>query len=183
MDGIKFHRIPKDKSLASMLVNHELDAATVSRAFTREKNVIDRSTTIRAEGADWSKVKPMFPDFIAEGKRFWDAHGYIPANHAYAIRGDIYRQYPWTAFNLYAAFVKAKELYQERFSESIPSGLIFGSQYAKQTKDIFGEDPYPYGVQANRPMIETIVQYSHEQGFIPEPYKPEELFAESTLDL
>ena len=183
MDGIKFHRIPRDKSLASMLVRHEIDAAPVQRAFSREKNIIDRSTHIRAQEGDWSKVKPLFPDLIAEGTRFYQQHGFIPANHAYAIRGDIYREYPWTAFNLYAAFVRAKELYMRRFGSSVPSGLIFGSHYLRMTRDIFGDDPYPYGVNANRPMIETIIAFSHEQGFIPEKPKVEELFAESTLDL
>ena len=183
MAGIKFERIPPDKSLASMLVNHELDAAPVDRAFSREKNIIDRSTTIRAQSGDWSKVRPLFPDFMAEGTRFVQAHGYIPANHGYALRGDVYRQYPWAAFNLYAAFVKAKELYQERFADSIPSGLIFGPAYLRQTREIVGDDPFPYGVRANRPMLETIVSYSHEQGFIPEKYPVEELFAASTRDL
>jgi 4,5-dihydroxyphthalate decarboxylase len=183
LDGIKFHRIPTDKSLASMLVGQELDAAPVDRAFSREKNIIDRSTTIRAREGDWSRVKPLFPDPVAEGSRFVAAHGFVPANHAYAIRGDIYRQYPWAAFNLYTAFVRAKELYQERFADSIPSGLIFGPQYLRQTRQIVGEDPFPYGVAANRPMLETIVSYSHEQGFIPEKYRIEDLFAESTRDL
>jgi 4,5-dihydroxyphthalate decarboxylase len=183
MDGINFHRMPTDKSLASMLVNHELDAAPVDRAFSREKNIIDRSTTIRAQAADWSKVRPLFPDLIAEGKRFIEAHGFVPANHGYALRGDVYRQYPWLAFNLYAAFVRAKELYRERFAERIPSGLMFGPDYLRQTREIVGDDPFPYGVQANRPMLETIVSYSHEQGFIPEKYPIEDLFAESTRDL
>jgi 4,5-dihydroxyphthalate decarboxylase len=160
-----------------------LDAAPVDRAFSREKNIIDRSTTIRAQDADWSKVKPLFPDVMAEGKRFVEAHGFVPANHGYAIRGDIYRQYPWTAFNLYAAFVRAKELYRERFAETLPSGLMFGPQYLRQTREIVGDDPFTYGLQANRPMLETAVGFSHEQGFIPEKYKIEDLFAESTRDL
>jgi 4,5-dihydroxyphthalate decarboxylase len=183
MDGIKFHRIPADKSLASMLVNHELDAAPIGRAFSRESNVIDRSTHIRAREGDWSKVKPLFPDVMAEGKRFFDKHGYIPANHAYAIRGDVYREHPWVAFNFYAAFAKAKELYQQRLSESISSGLIFGPQYLQQTRAIFGPDPFPYGIKANREMLETIVTFSLEQGFIPRKYELEELFASPTLDL
>jgi 4,5-dihydroxyphthalate decarboxylase len=183
MDGIKFNRIPPTKSLASMLVNQELDAAPVDRAFSREKNIIDRSTTIRAQDGDWSKVKPLFPDLVAEGKRFVAAHGFVPANHGYAIRGDIYRQYPWTAFNLYTAFVRAKELYNERFAESIPSGLMFGAEYLRQTRQIVGNDPFTYGLNANRPMLETIVSFSHEQGFIPEKYRIEDLFAASTHDL
>ena len=60
-EGISFHRVPPNKSLASMLVNHELDAAPVSRAFSRDSNIIDRSTQIRAQSGDWSKVKRLFP--------------------------------------------------------------------------------------------------------------------------
>jgi 4,5-dihydroxyphthalate decarboxylase len=51
------------------------------------------------------------------------------------------------------------------------------------TKRIFGEDPFPYGVKANRPMLQTIIDYSHEQGLTREKLKLEELFAPSTLDL
>jgi 4,5-dihydroxyphthalate decarboxylase len=181
--GISFNRIPSDKSLASMLVNHELDAAPVGRTFRRETNVIDRSTQIRALDADWSKVRPLFPDRITEGARFFRDHGFIPANHAYAIRGDVYKKYPWLAFNLYSAFVKSKEVAMAKLADSIPSALIFGPEYLAQTRSIFGPDPYPYGVKANRAMIQTIIDYSHEQGLTPEKLKIEDLFAPSTLDL
>ena len=182
-EGISFQRIPTDKSLASMLVNHEIDAASVHRAFQKETNIIDRSTQLRATGGDWSKIKPLFPDKIAEGERFFKKHGYIPANHAYIIRGDVYRQYPWLAFNLYKAFVEGKELAQEKLSDSIPSGLVFGAEYRAMTKRIFGDDPFPYGIKANRPMLQTIIDYSHEQGLTREKLKLEDLFAPSTLDL
>jgi 4,5-dihydroxyphthalate decarboxylase len=181
--GISFHRIPPDKSLASMLVNHELDVAAVNRAFQRETNVIDRSTHIRASEGDWSKVKPLFPDIMAEGMRFFKKHGYIPANHAYVIRGDVHRKYPWLAFNLFSGFVKAKAVAQERLAENIPSGLIFGREYLSKTRQIFGADPFPYGIKENRPMLETIIDYSYEQGLTPNKNKIEDLFAPSTLDL
>jgi 4,5-dihydroxyphthalate decarboxylase len=181
--GISFNRIPPDKSLASMLVANEIDAAPVHRAFQKGSNIIDRSTHIRAAGGDWSKIKPLFPDPMAEGERFFKAHGYIPANHAYVIRGDVHRQYPWLAFNLYKAFAKAKEIAQEKLSESIPTGLIFGAEYLQTTRKIFGADPFPYGVAANREMLQTIIDYSHEQGLTPEKLKIEELFAPSTLDV
>lgn len=182
-EGISFHRIPKDKSLASMLVANELDVAPTMRAFSRESNIIDRSTQIRARGGDWSKVKPLFPDRIEEGTRFFKAHGYIPANHAYVIRGDIYRKYPWLAFNLYKAFVVAKEMAQDELSSRIPSGMIFGPQYLRKTQEIFGEDPFPYGVEANRAMLQTIIDFSYEQGLTKEKQKIEDLFAPSTLGL
>ena len=181
--GIKFHRIPNDKSLASMMVNNELDVASVHRAFSRESNIVDRSTQIRARGGDWSKVKPLFPDNIEEGTRFFKKHGYVPANHAYIIRGDIDRKYPWLAFNLYKAFVASKEYWQDRFKDSIPSGLIFRDEYLAKTRQIFGNDPFPYGIKANKDMLQTIVDYSHEQGLTKNKFKLEELFAPATLEL
>jgi 4,5-dihydroxyphthalate decarboxylase len=182
-EGISFHRVPTDKSLASMLVAHELDAATVNRAFSREKNIVDRSTQIRAREGDWSKVKPLFPDRIAEGTRYVRKHGYLPANHAYVIRGDIDRKYPWLAFNLFKAFVAAKELAQDKLPGRVPSALIFGPEYLRMTREIFGDDPYPYGVKANRDMLQTIVDYSFEQGLTKEKQKLADLFAPSTLEL
>jgi 4,5-dihydroxyphthalate decarboxylase len=181
--GISFHRIPPDKSLASMLVHHELDAALVLGPWARAANVMDRSSRIPGSGADWSKVKPLFPDRMAEAARFFKKHGFVPANHTYIIRGDIQRKYPWVAFNLYAAFVKAKALAWEKLVERIPSALFFGREYLAMTQTIFDDDPFPYGLKANRPMVELIVEYSHEQGLTPKKMKVEELFAESTLHL
>ena len=183
MEGIKFNRIPNDKSLATMLARGELDAASIGRAFSSEKNVIDRSTTIRPKPEEFANVKPLFPDFIGEGKRFFDAHGYIPANHCYAVRGDVHRKHPWIAFNLYAAFVRAKEEWYSELAGKVPSDLIFGGQYLAQTRAMFGPDPFTYGVKGNEKMIETMIGFSHEQGFIPRKPAMEELFAAPLLDL
>jgi 4,5-dihydroxyphthalate decarboxylase len=181
--GISFQRLPRDKSLASALVNHEIDVAAVHRAFMNVSSVIDRSTRIRARGGDWSKVQPLFPDKIGEGTRFFKQHGYIPANNIYTIRGELHRKHPWVAFNLYKAFLAAKEVAQQRLAEDIPSALVFSSEYLAKTREIFGVDPFPYGLKENRKMMETLLEYSHEQGLIPEKPKVEDLFAPSTIDL
>ncbi len=181
--GISFHRLPREKSLASMLVNHEIDVASVHKAFDAAPNVIDKSTRNRGTSGDWSKVKLLFPDPIAEGTRFFKQHGYIPANNIYVIRGELHRRHPWLAFNLYDAFMKAKEWAQTHLRENIPRGLIFGDAYLAKTREIFGNDPFPYGMKANRKMLETMIDYSCEQGLIPEKPKVEELFTPSTVDL
>lgn len=181
--GISFQRISPDKSLASMLVNHELDAAALGSPWRHMSNVIGRSHRIPGAGGDWSKVKPLFPDRMAEGKRFYSKWGFLPVNHAYTVRGDVYRHYPWVAFNLYAAFVKAKESFNSKLLDSIPTALFFGREYLQMTREIFGDDPYPYGVKANRRMLETLIDFSYEQGLTSKKMKVEELFAASTLDL
>ncbi|HEY7322899.1 MAG TPA: hypothetical protein VIE89_35510 [Candidatus Binatia bacterium] len=179
--GISFHRIPPDQSLATMLVNHQLDAAPLH--LTRAVNVIDRSTRIRGREGDWSKVKPLFPDLLAEAKRFVKKYGFVPVNHTYIIRGDVYRANPWVAVNLYTAFVKAKAYAREKLLERIPAALFFGAEYLAMTRDILGDDPFPYGVKANVPMLNTIISFSNEQGLTPRKMQVEELFAKETLDL
>ena len=181
--GISFNRIPPDKSLATMLVNHELDAAPIAGHLTRAVNVIDRSTRIRGGEGDWSKVKPLFPDPIAEAKRFFTKYGFVPVNHTYIARGDVYRAQPWVAVNLYAAFVKAKAYAREKLLERIPEALFFGPEYLTMTQQILGDDPFPYGVKANAAMLDTIIGYSNEQGLTLRKMKVDELFAEETLDL
>ena len=182
-EGISFHQVPPDKSLASMLVNHEIDVAGVSRAFSPQRNVIDRSTQIRAEDADWSKVKPLFPDRIAEGKRFFEKYGCVPATQTYVIRGDVYKKHPWIAFNLYEAFTKAKQIALDTVAERIPSLLVFGRDYLANTRKILGDDPYPYGLNANRKMLDTVYDFAVEQGLVDKKPKLEDLFAASVVDL
>jgi 4,5-dihydroxyphthalate decarboxylase len=181
--GISFQRIQPDQSMASMLVNNDLDVAAINNPWKNTPTVIGRSHRILDAEADWSKVKPLFPDRIAEGARLFKKYGFLPVNHAYTIRGDIYKKYPWVAFNLYTGFLKAKEFFNSRLTERIPTALFFGPEYLNVTREMFGADPFPYGLEANRKMLETLIDFSHEQGLIPAKVKLEELFAESTLGL
>jgi 4,5-dihydroxyphthalate decarboxylase len=180
--GISFHRIPRDKSMATMLVNHEIDVAPIAGHLSRAVNVIDRSTQLRGSEGDWSKVKPLFPDEIAEAKRFVGAHGFVPVNHTYIIRGDVYRNNPGVARALYDGFVAAKAYAMDTLEERIPAALVFGAEYLAMTRNILGDDPFPYGIKANEAMLDTITDFSHEQGLTPRKMKIEELFAEETSD-
>jgi 4,5-dihydroxyphthalate decarboxylase len=180
--GISFNRIAPDKSLASTLVNNELDAAHIASPWVLRANALDRSSHFRG-GGDWSKIKPLFPDRMSEGARFFKQHGFLPVNHAYVIRGDIYRDYPWVAAALYDGFVRAKALACEKLLEGIPSALFFGPEYLSMTREMIGDDPFPYGVNTNKEMLDTIIEYSYEQGLTPRKMKIQELFAETTLDL
>jgi 4,5-dihydroxyphthalate decarboxylase len=180
--GISFNRIAPNKSLLSTLFDNELDAAHVASPFALQANTLDRSSRITGKG-DWSKIRPLFPDRMAEGARFYQQHGFLPVNHTYIIRGDIYKKYPWAAFNLYTGFVKAKQHFNARLGDSIPSALFFGKEYLAMTQEIFGNDPYPYGVKNNRAMLDTLINFSHEQGLIVKKPSVEDLFARSTLEL
>jgi 4,5-dihydroxyphthalate decarboxylase len=179
--GISFHRIPPDQSMVSMLIGHQLDAALINTPLLRMPTALDRSGRVLAAEGERARTRALFADRIAEGTRFFAKHGFIPPNHTYIIRGDVYRNHPWVAFNLYTAFVKAKALAREKLLEQIPSALFFGPEYLAMTQKIVGDDPFPYGIAANRPMLEQLTSYSREQGLTPRTMAIDELFAESTL--
>jgi 4,5-dihydroxyphthalate decarboxylase len=61
--------------------------------------------------------------------------------------------------------------------------MVFGPQYMAQTRATFGSDPYPYGVKDNAKMMQTMIDFSHEQGFIPRKLEFGEIFAPNILDL
>ena len=180
--GISFNRIAPDKSLASTLLENELHVAHIASPWVLRANALDRSGRMGGKG-DWSKIKPLFPDRMAEAARFRKKHGFLPVNHTYIIRGDIHKKHPWVAFNLYSGFVKAKALAHQQLAESIPSALFFGPEYAAMTREMVGDDPFPYGVKANQAMLDMIIGFSHEQGLTPRRMTVQELFAESTLGL
>lgn len=181
LEGISFQRVPPGESLASMLFAGELDAAIVRRALRKKTtNRIERSARIPGS-LDTSKIRPVFVDGIAEGRRFFEAHGYIPVNHTYVIRGELARKYPWLPLNLFAAFVEAKKIAEARAFESIPLSLIFRWEYLEMTESIVGRDPFPYGIAANRRVLEELLANSAHQGLTTSPVPLEDIFAESTL--
>jgi 4,5-dihydroxyphthalate decarboxylase len=44
-----------------------------------------------------------------------------------------------------------------------------------------GQDFWPYGVEPNRPTLETFLRYALEQGVCAAPLRAEDLFAPQTL--
>jgi 4,5-dihydroxyphthalate decarboxylase len=46
----------------------------------------------------------------------------------------------------------------------------------EELQQIFGDDPWPYGVEPNKPTLQALVQYMVEQSIIASPVAVEDLF-------
>jgi 4,5-dihydroxyphthalate decarboxylase len=159
--SISVQHTPGGRSLAAMLAAGELDMALLGG---------------NAQVQDGNAVRPLFADAIAEGRRFYDTHGYIPANHTYMVRGSLAREHPALVANLYRAFREAKTLAQESLPRERPPGHLFGSEQLSRTCESFVGDPFAYGIGPNRVMLETVVQLCQEQGLVRDQLSVEELF-------
>jgi 4,5-dihydroxyphthalate decarboxylase len=164
-DGIAVQQTPGGKSLAAMLAAAELDMALVGgNAQTQTDNA----------------QRPLFADAIAEGNRFYNTHGYIPANHTYMVRGSLAREHPALVENLYRAFGEARTLAQQSLPRENSPGLLFGNEQLARTCVSLVGDPFSYGIGANRTMLETVVQLCQEQGLVRDKPAVEQLFAPGT---
>jgi len=86
------------------------------------------------------------------------------------------------AINLYKAFAEARDRVAARTREL--ADVYFGlALLPVESRPVLSIDPYPYSVKANRNVLETIAEYSHEQGLTPRVVRLEEVFAPSTLEL
>src|SRR6266852_7673158 len=48
--------------------------------------------------------------------------------------------------------------------------------YVRKMRDLFDGDPFPYGIEENRPTLEQFLRYTHEQGIAHRHAKVEEIF-------
>jgi len=126
-------------------------------------------------------VKPLFPDPLAEGIRYYRKTGIFPINHGMVIRKEIVEKHPWVVLNLYKAFERANEIANRERLEHAEyhraAGLLSG-----EAKDALGVQLVHHGIKANRKVLETAASYSHEQGLTSRAVALEEVFAASAME-
>lgn len=155
---------PGGRKVAAMLEAGELDAALVGALFQRMETTFPTG------------VRPLFPDVVVEGKRFHAAHGYVPANHMYMIRGSLARERPHVVNALYRAFCAASADAQRRLASPTATGNLFGNEYLAATCASLGAEPFVYGIEPNRAMLETVLELCREQGLVAKTPNIDDLF-------
>jgi 4,5-dihydroxyphthalate decarboxylase len=129
------------------------------------------------------KVRRLFPNYAEMEKDYYRRTGIYPIMHTVVIRRDVHQANPWVALSMYKALCRAKEhayqLLADMGSPKVSSAWL--QPLIEEEKSIIGEDWFPYGIAPNRPSIEALLDYTHEQGLADRRVKLEELFAPSTL--
>lgn len=155
----------RDSSISAMLMSGEVDAAISARvpnAFTQNPG----------------KVARLFPDYRAEEMRYHAATGIFPIMHVIAMRRALFERYPWVAMNMLKAFEEAKQRSLERLRDLTASRLPipWSSAVTAQYGDGFGDDPFPYGLEANRKTLDAFCRFAYDQGVCTRKLTPDDLF-------
>ena len=170
---VKIENNTTDKSLSDLLAAGEIDAtigADPPPCLGRAAN-----------------VSRLFPNFREEEKRYYQSTSIFPIMHLIVIQRSLLDQYPFIATSLYNALDDSKEhaRKQMRFLGALRYMLPWLPEHINEIDDVFGKeqdgkktqgDPWVYGLEENRPTLEALVKFLHEQGMIDRIIPLEELF-------
>jgi 4,5-dihydroxyphthalate decarboxylase len=170
-DDIHVEAIPDDRTLSEMLESGEIDALYTAEA----PPCFERGS---------ARVRRLFDDHERVERDFYEATGLFPIMHTVVVRRDVYERNRWVAQSLTKAFVEAQQIAYAELREmtALKVMLPWLPSHVEAATAAMGSDFWPYGLERNRHTLATFLRYSHEQGLIPRPPEPEELFAPETLE-
>jgi 4,5-dihydroxyphthalate decarboxylase len=109
------------------------------------------------------RLKQLIPDAEGAAKKWAERHGGIPINHMVVVREELSRTRPDVV----------KEVFRTVYESKKAAGLADSGEL----------DPYRFGVEACRPILEIIIDYCFQQKLIPRRIAVDELFDDNTRAL
>jgi len=159
----------------------EVDPSGKSLSDLIEARVVDATlgTSLPEAIRTNPDIARLFPNYVELEKEYYKRTGIYPIMHLVAIKKDIYERYPFVATSLYNAFVESKKIALKHMFNlrALRYMTPFLMRDIDEIHEVFNGDPWPYGVEENRPTLEALVQYLQDQHLT--SWKPtlEELFA------
>lgn len=169
-DGVQIEMLSPEIALENRLLSGELDAAFLVR----------RTTSLSAPD---SKVKPLFSD-PKTAEQEWYAHSKIfPIMHVVGIKKSLIDRDPSLGRRLFDAFEAAKQIAiaELEVTQAPKVTLPWPHAAVSETRQLMGQDFWPYGIQANRHVLERQLQWSRLDGLQARAVSIDEMFVESCL--
>jgi 4,5-dihydroxyphthalate decarboxylase len=161
---LNIQRIAPGKSVEKMLVEGELDALIHPELI---QPILDKD----------KRVTRLFPNYRDLEMDYYKRTGIFPIMHTTAIKQEIVDKYPWVPINLMQAFQEAKQAAYRRMANPRIVPLAWFRYFLEEQEALLGPDPWAYGLgEVNKIALETLMQYSREQGLLGRNMTLDELF-------
>jgi 4,5-dihydroxyphthalate decarboxylase len=161
---LDIQRIAPGKSVEKMLLEGELDALIHPEII---QPILDKD----------HRVSRLFPNYRDLEIDYYKRTGIFPIMHTTAIKQEITDKYPWVPINLMRAFEESKKAAYKRMENPRIVPLAWFRSFLEEQEELLGHDPWVYGLgEINRNSLETLMQYSREQGLLGRKMSIEELF-------
>jgi 4,5-dihydroxyphthalate decarboxylase len=131
---------------------------------------------------DAPNVKPLIANAKEVGFQALRERGHYPINHTVVVKNELLEANPDLAPDIFNAFAEAKRLYVQGLKEGLGDPASPADQTNLRVMDVLG-DPFPYGIEPNRQMLESLVQYAVEQGILDRLVAVNDLFPANTRTL
>lgn len=170
-EGLKVSQGPAGKDESDLLVDGDVDAlfhAAEPRAYMQGHPDVIR----------------LFSDYRQTERAYYKKTGIFPIMHAVAIRNSLVEKNPWLPEAVFNAYSQAKQMMYDDLKKMgwATISLPWVGKELEETRALMGENFWPYGIEANRKALETLFQYSYEQGLAKQKLTIKNLFHPSTLD-
>lgn len=123
-------------------------------------------------------VSRLFPNPGQVERDYFRRSGIFPVMHTMIMPTSLYERHPWIAESVYKALDESKRiaLQGRRQFGALQYMLPWLSEHVAEIDQLFHGDAWPYGVEANRTVLETFVRYLANQGYIDKDVAVDSLF-------
>ncbi len=109
--------------------------------------------------------------------------GLYPINHLIVVKDELLEARPDLAASIFDAFTRAKQVYVEKLRDDAIQAPDDTDRMYQRVMHVTGGDPLPYGLAANRQVLDELLGHAVDQRILERPVPLDTAFAESTLDL
>ena len=130
-----------------------------------------------------SSVKKLFGNSREVEAAYFRSARILPIMHVLALQKHLVERHPELPEQLFRLYADAKR-WAQRWRRTIPSlAEAWPNHYLAEEREIFKTDPWAYGLDANRHVLDKFLAYCDAQGITARRIAPEEIFCPSTLKL
>ena len=176
---------PRDGSVIRMMQNSAKDnSERACRAlFDGQIDALGITESQLAPLLADKSVKRLFDDPRAVEANYFRKTKILPIMHVLALQRSLADKYPELPAQLFHLFIDSKR-WAQHWRRAIPSLVeAWPNHYLDEERKVFAADPWAYGLEANRHVLERFLAYCDAQGISARKVAPEELFHPTTLSL
>ncbi len=177
--------VPRDGSTIRMIENRGKDTSErACRAlFDGQIDALGVTETQLPTLLANPSVRRLFENPREVEASYFRSSKILPIMHVLALQKQWIDRHPELPAQLFHLYVDAKR-WARRWRRAIPSLVeAWPNQYLNDEQELFNCDPWAYGLEANRHVLEKFFAYCHAQGISGRSIAIEEIFYPSTLTL
>lgn len=164
---LRIERAPAGRKMQDLLKAGELDAQILSDS-----------------GADASNinkiVRRLWPNYREVEVDYYRRTGIFPIRHLVVVKDEVLERDGEVASQLVRAFEDAKQQAYKYWADHRRSSLAWFGAEQEEERALLGPDPWPYSMEKNRVVIDTLLDYAFEQRLTERRLDIKEIFATGT---